>query len=103
MKIAKLEAWDLVLPYPVELRTAWTPNLAEKSRVTTLLRIETNRGVSGCGAPGGHEAHAINSRVAPRLIGEDPFAIERHADVIRSARNAWIVDMALCDIVGKVA
>ena len=103
MKIAKVEAWDLVLPYPVELRTAWTPNVAEKSRVTTLVRIETNTGVIGYGASGRHEAHAINSRVAPRLVGEDPFAIERHADVIRSARNAWIMDMALCDIVGKVA
>ena len=103
MKMSRVEAWDLELPYPVESRAAWSPHIAHKSRAVTFLRVETDAGIVGYGASGRHEADTINRRAAPSLVGRDPMELERHAEIIRAAGRVWLVDMALCDIVGKAA
>jgi L-alanine-DL-glutamate epimerase-like enolase superfamily enzyme len=43
----------------------------------------------------------IESWIKPQLIGQDPFALERHARIFRSAGAGWGVEIALWDIIGK--
>ncbi|HEX7550912.1 MAG TPA: mandelate racemase/muconate lactonizing enzyme family protein, partial [Candidatus Methylomirabilis sp.] len=70
----------------------------------TLVRIVTDEGIVGVGGTSGHLAGVIAAQVKPYLVGEDPFATERLARVYRSAGSGiWCVDMALWDIIGKVA
>jgi len=115
MKITRVEAW------PVTMRLAEPYSIAYESvtsATNVFVRIETNRGVVGygCAAPDPHVTgeddvqvlHALNETAAPRLTGSDPL---RHAMLMErlkkelapgpSARAA--IDMALFDILGKVA
>ena len=103
MRIVEVKATALELPYPEDFRAAWRPDVVETSRPATVVQITTDDGVSGVGGGGTRDAALIRDFVGPRLIGKNPFAIERHADLLRQAGGAWIVDMALCDIVAKMA
>ena len=81
------------------------------------VRVRTDEGVTGlgetCFGPEAVEAY-VHESVAPRLIGQDPLEIERHArDLPRfyighggtgvSTRAHSAIDLALWDILGKVA
>jgi galactonate dehydratase len=81
------------------------------------LRVHTDEGISGlgetCFGPQAVEAY-VHESVASRLIGQDPLDIPRHArDLPRfyighggtgvSTRAHSAVDLALWDILGKVA
>jgi galactonate dehydratase len=81
------------------------------------VRVRTNEGVTGlgetCFGPRAVAAY-IHESAAPRLIGQDPLEIERHArDLPRfyighggtgvSTRAHSAIDLALWDILGKVA
>ncbi len=103
MKVTDVRATLLDVPYPVDFTAAWTPHITLSSRPVSLVRIETDDGLVGYGASGRDEAQEVNEIVAPRLIGEDPLAIERFADLITQGGGRWLVDMALWDIVGKSA
>lgn len=103
MKIKDVQATLLKVPYPVEFESAWEPGLIQHDRDVTIVRIETEGGLVGWGASGFDQAQTINRLAAPHLIGKDAFAVERLASVTRYAGGAWIVEMALCDLVGKAA
>ena len=52
----------------------------------------------------------MRERVAPRLVGQDPFAVERHTETIRNLGGPWLnhpipwgLELALWDVVGKAA
>lgn len=104
MKIIDVEANNLTIPYPGEVRPAWQPGRVIKSHDFTLVRIHTDDGITGVGGMGGHLANIIAGQVKPYLVGEDPFATERLARIYRNAGSGmWCIDMALWDIIGKVA
>ncbi|MEW6600739.1 MAG: mandelate racemase/muconate lactonizing enzyme family protein [Nitrospirota bacterium] len=104
MKIIDVEANNLTIPYPGEVKPAWQPGRVIKSHDFTLVRIHTDDGITGIGGMGGHLANIIIGQVKPYLVGEDPFATERLARIYRNAGSGmWCIDMALWDIIGKVA
>jgi L-alanine-DL-glutamate epimerase-like enolase superfamily enzyme len=106
VKITEVAAWNLDIPYDVPYRPAWQPGLVRTSRDATLVAVRTDQGLTGYGATDGHLAGTIKSAVAPYLVGQDAFATERHARVLRNAsagRGMWFVDQALWDVIGKAA
>lgn len=103
MKIESVNATLLKVPYPLPFEAAWEPGVIRNDRDVTVVRIQSDSGLIGWGASGFDQADDINRLAAPHLIGEDAFAFERHARITRYAKGAWIVEMALCDLVGKAA
>jgi L-alanine-DL-glutamate epimerase-like enolase superfamily enzyme len=102
MKITNIETKEIVIP----LKNRFEPFgcQVQKDVAMALVKVSTDEGITGWGGgPGG--ALNINKLVKPFLIGEDPFAIERHANVLRDANTLgewpWIVEIALWDIIGK--
>jgi len=115
MKITNLEAWPVTFklaePYKIaydEIDTA----------INVFLRIETNHQIIGygCAAPDEHVTgetpgsilNAIKQIAYPNLKGSDPlrtaFLLERLKTVMGTQPTALAaVDMALFDILGKVA
>ncbi len=103
MKITEITAHNLDIPYDVEYRPAWQPGLVRKTRDFTLVCVRTDAGIVGYAGTDGHHAGAIARTVTPYLLGEDPFAAERHARILRNAGGLWFIDLAFWDIVGKAA
>jgi L-alanine-DL-glutamate epimerase-like enolase superfamily enzyme len=77
-----------------------------------LVRIETDAGLIGYGEAGlpSAAARARIEMMAPRLIGEDPLAIERHFYMMAATQYSFManiptvsgVDIALWDLAGKI-
>jgi L-alanine-DL-glutamate epimerase-like enolase superfamily enzyme len=115
MKIKRVEVW------PVEMRLEEPYTIAYESvdkTVNVLIRIETDKGFVGCGcaAPDkvitGETPESVIETVGdvsePVLKGADPLRTARLIEKIKSAfkgRPAAValVDMALHDLLGKVA
>ncbi|MBI2909056.1 MAG: mandelate racemase/muconate lactonizing enzyme family protein [Chloroflexi bacterium] len=102
MKITDIKVSLLDIPYPVPLRMAPTPDVELKSQLTTLVQIYTDEGIMGVGASGRDEARVVETQVKPYLLNQDPLQLEKRKYAVRAAQ-AWLVDIALCDIVGKAA
>lgn len=100
LKITAVAAYALDIPHAHPYRSAWAPNDVETGRPITLVRVDTDAGITGWGASAGDDAAGVERELGPALIGADPLAVERHVPAIRRS-GAWLVDMALCDIVGK--
>src|ERR1700704_6222016 len=102
MQIAAFEVIRLQAPeLSASLRPAWAPGSTWKSRPATLVKLTTDEGVVGWGVPGYADPPVLEDWVKPRLLGQDPFALERHARTFRNAGGAWGVEIALWDIIGK--
>jgi len=102
MKITDIQVMELAGPdLPVPVRPAWTPGTQWQRYGSTLVKVFTDEGIVGLGAPGYTVSKSIESWIKPQLIGQDPFALERHAHVFRGAGDAWGVEIALWDIIGK--
>jgi L-alanine-DL-glutamate epimerase-like enolase superfamily enzyme len=109
MKITAVEAEVWRTPFPGEVRPAWSPGTIWREKSTTVYRVQTDAGLTGIGAGQG-SPHLIRDRIAPRLTGKDPFAIEH---IFRTVVNwgggmagvpvACGIEMALWDLVGKAA
>jgi len=79
----------------------------------TLIRIDTDAGVSGFGESGvsGSMMKAWLERYGPLLIGEDPLAIQWHFHRMSTLMHPYMaripalsgIDMALWDLAGKLA
>ena len=83
------------------VRPAWAPGSVWNRRDAVLVKLTTDDGIIGWGAPGYAESPLLESWVKPRLLGADPFALEQHARIFRNADGCWGVEMALWDIIGK--
>lgn len=102
MKITDVEVIPLLgPPLPVPARPAWSPGITRERQGGVIVKIHTDEGITGLGTPGYAIAPALESWVKPQLIGKDPFAMERHAEVLRMAGGCWGVEIALWDVVGK--
>ncbi|MGH9629286.1 MAG: mandelate racemase/muconate lactonizing enzyme family protein [Bryobacteraceae bacterium] len=79
----------------------------------TLIRIDTDAGVSGYGESGvsGAMMQAWRERYLPALMGEDPLAIEYHFHRLTTQMHPYMaripamsgIDMALWDLAGRLA
>ncbi len=106
MKIVDME---LIAPkgplLPEVAHPAYTPGTPlERWAGGVIVKVSTDEGITGLGAPGyslASVAPIFESWVKPRLIGQDPFAVERHAEVFRMAGGCYGVEIALWDIIGK--
>jgi D-galactarolactone cycloisomerase len=103
MRITAIHLQRLVVPLDPPFPAAWDPKPRTRFAVT-LVRVETDEGVVGIGSGDtmdGFEAYAH------LFIGQDPLAIARHVRVLETidfhAGRYWPLEVALWDIVGKVA
>ena len=90
MKIVEVESFRVEVPLTDEQRERNFYNS------TGITRIRTDEGITGYGF------HAVEEEPARRiLIGQDPFAIERHLEA--GLDRCYGAENALWDIVGKAA
>ncbi|MSQ58428.1 MAG: hypothetical protein EXR36_01920 [Betaproteobacteria bacterium] len=102
MKITDIQVLSLAGPkVPFPMKPAWAAGSQWERYGGTLVKVFTDEGIVGLGSPGYVVSPKIESWIKPQLIGQDPFAVERHARVFRGAGEAWGVEIALCDIIGK--
>jgi L-alanine-DL-glutamate epimerase-like enolase superfamily enzyme len=102
MKIVDFEVIRLRGPELVQpLEPAWSPGVVWTRRDAVLVKLTTDTGIVGWGAPGYTESAALESWVKPRLLGADPFALEQHARIFRNADGCWGTEIALWDIIGQ--
>ena len=109
MKITSVDAQTWGARFTGEVQPAWAPGTTWTGRSTTLYVVTTDEGITGYGAGAGQPAY-VRERVAPRLVGQDPFAIEHHTETIRNLGGPWLnhpipwgLELALWDVVGKAA
>jgi L-alanine-DL-glutamate epimerase-like enolase superfamily enzyme len=102
VKITDVEMISLAgPPLPSVIRPAWSPGITRSRWGGTIVKVHTDEGIVGIGAPGYGASSVFESWVKPQLIGKDPFAIEQHARMLRMANGCWGVEIALWDIIGK--
>ena len=109
MKISAVDAEIWRIPFAGEVRPSWAPGTVWREKLTTVYRVRTDDGLTGVGAGQGSPS-LVRDRIGPKLVGHDPFAIER---IFRVAVNwgggaagvpiACGIEMALWDLVGKAA
>lgn len=102
MKITNLELIPLrgpALPRPAH--PAWAPGTTVTNWGGAIVKVYTDEGLVGIGAPGYNAAVNFESWIKPRLIGMDPFATEQVARVLRMANGGWGIDIAIWDLIGK--
>jgi L-alanine-DL-glutamate epimerase-like enolase superfamily enzyme len=104
MKITDLEVIRLAGPsFSKPIYPAWTPGGMNTQRTATIIRVDTDEGISGWGATyAGEDTSRLEGFVKSKLLGQDPFALERHARLFRNAGSGWGLEIALWDIIGKV-
>lgn len=117
MKITRIAAYQVDLPLK-EGRYSWSGGKSVAVFDSTVVRIDTDEGVSGWGevcplGPVYLPSYAVGARagireIAPALLGEDPTGLERLNRIMDRtlkghpyAKSA--LDMACWDILGKVA
>jgi L-alanine-DL-glutamate epimerase-like enolase superfamily enzyme len=90
------------LPLDPPFHAAWDP-VPRRSFEATLVRVETDAGVTGYGSGDTMDGFAP---FAGLFIGADPLAIASHVRVLESvgfhAGRYWPLEAALWDIAGKV-
>lgn len=109
MRITQIRTRQVDVPLPEPFHPAWAPGRTETRIRFAYVRIDTDAGIYGIA---GHEFYGAEEqcvqRIASYLIGEDPLRIERHAGTLRYlwpyfGTAVWFVELALWDILGKVA
>ncbi len=100
MTIAQVDVQVLRnVPTPRELRFAWSPGAVTRATTFTLIRITSEDGHVGYGT-GGDPTTSRN--IGQQLVGKDPFATEQHSRLLRRGGNAWGLEVALWDLIGKI-
>lgn len=101
MKIARVEVQVLRnVPTPRPLSFAWAPGSVTRATTFSLIRITADDGQVGYGTGGDPDA---TRSVGEQLVGQDPFATEQHIRLLRRGGNAWGIEVALWDLIGKLA
>jgi D-galactarolactone cycloisomerase len=100
MKIERVDVQVLRdVPLPRPLSFAWSPGTTTARTSFSLIRIVSDSGHVGYGTGG--DPGATRS-VGAQLVGTDPFDTERHIRLMRRGGNAWGLDVALWDLIGKI-
>lgn len=108
MKIDHIRCRIVSHPLPAPLRPAWAPGRTFAHSACTLVELTTDEGLTGLGALPHTDAiglQTVAELVAPYILGQDPFAVERISPILRHASRdggyPWGVEMALWDIIGQ--
>lgn len=103
MRITGIRLERLTLPLDPPFPAAWDP-VPRTSFGATIVRVETDEGVVGIGSGDTMDGFETYRHL---FIGEDPLAVARHVRVLETidfhAGRYWPLEVALWDIVGKVA
>ena len=101
MKITAIEIKHYLLPLDPPFKAAWDPSPRTKF-ASTVVKVHTDEGITGIGSGDlmtGFEGHE------QLFVGQDPFAIERHAAILENIDfhygRCWPLDLALWDLMGK--
>lgn len=101
MKITGIDIKHYLLPLDPPFKAAWDP-APRKKFAATVVYVHTDTGFTGIGSGDlmtGFEGHEH------LFIGQDPFDIERHSQVLNSIDfhygRSWPLDLALWDLMGK--
>ena len=108
MKITDVKADYLHCPLEGEFHPTWGTGLSMDYVGMTLIRIETDEGLTGIAAGtanGWENVVGVNTFLSQQLIGQDPLMIERLRPIISNAKLRmgwpWMVEAALWDLAGK--
>lgn len=108
MKITDVKADYVKCPLGGEFHPTWGSGLATTTVGMTVVRIETDEGVTGvcAGTANGFEnVVGVHTFLRGQLIGKDPLMIERLRPIITNAKLRmgwpWMVEAALWDLAGK--
>lgn len=106
MKIVDMRVRTVVVPLEAPLRHSTGVHPARFIR--TILELVTDEGIVGLGEVGGGDQRGALLRLKPRLIGEDPFHLERIKQktlrqiyYLSNARLYAAIEIACLDIQGK--
>jgi glucarate dehydratase len=106
MKITDLKARTVAVPIEAPLRhsTGVHPGYFQR----TIIEITTDEGITGLGEVGGGDQRGAFARLKPRVIGEDPFNLERIKQrtlrqiyYLSNTRLYAAIEIACLDIQGK--
>src|SRR5262249_6549532 len=106
MKIVDLEPRTVAVPIEAPLRhsTGVHPGYF----IRTILELVTDDGIIGLGEVGGGDQRAALLKLKPRVIGEDPFHLERIKQktlrqiyYLSNSRLYAAIEIACLDIQGK--
>lgn len=111
VKITDLRLALVFVPFPGPVYPAWRAGGVQEGNLVTVLEIQTDAGISGVGTAYAHGRRemieTVEHMVRPYLVGKDPFAVERHIHLLRTAAlfgaKPWLVEVALWDIIGRAA
>jgi len=103
MRITAIRLQRLVVPLDPPFPAAWDPEPRTRFPAT-IVRVETDEGVVGIGSGDTMDGFEAFEHL---FIGQDPLAVARHVRVLETidfhAGRYWPLEVALWDIVGKVA
>jgi L-alanine-DL-glutamate epimerase-like enolase superfamily enzyme len=103
VKITAIRLDRMRLPLDPPFRAAWDP-VPRSHADATLVRVETDEGVTGYGSGDTMEGFEAYEGL---FLGRDPLQVARHAAVIETiafhAGRYWPLEAALWDIAGQVA
>ncbi len=103
MRISAIRLDRIVVPLDPPFPAAWDP-VPRTTFPATIVRVETDEGVTGIGSGDTMDGFAAFEHL---FIGQDPLAIARHVRALETidfhAGRYWPLEVALWDIVGKVA
>jgi L-alanine-DL-glutamate epimerase-like enolase superfamily enzyme len=103
VKITGIEIKHYLLPLDPPFRAAWDSNPRRKF-AATVVSVHTDEGITGIGSGDLMTGFAGHEHL---FIGQDPFAIERHSQVIDNIDfhygRCWPLDLALWDLMGKAS
>jgi D-galactarolactone cycloisomerase len=103
VKITAIRLDRMRLPLDPPFRAAWDP-VPRRHFDATLVRVETDEGVTGYGSGDTMDGFAAFEGL---FVGRDPLQITRHVAAIETinfhAGRYWPLEAALWDIIGQVA
>lgn len=106
MRIVDLKVRTVLVPLEAPLRHS--TGVHPGRFIRTLLEVATDDGIMGLGEVGGGDQRAALMRLKPRILGEDPFHLERLKQktlrqiyYLSNARLYAALEMACLDIQGK--
>ena len=100
MKVTGVERLLLEVPHGEPHRKAWSLGI-ERARSLTLVMLRADTGATGYGIGGGDSRTRVD-RTATSLTGLPVADLESALPRIHQ-QQAWAVDMAVCDLIGKHA
>jgi glucarate dehydratase len=106
MKITDLRARTVLVPIEAPLRHS--TGVHPGRFIRTIVEIDTDEGITGLGEVGGGDQRGALLKLKPRILGEDPFHLERIKQktlrqiyYLSNSRLYAAIEIACLDIQGK--